>query len=63
MTAHTYAHVTREVERVIRQSSENDKDRVAYMVARAALLSMADRRRATETAFNLADELAGVLPP
>lgn len=64
--ATTYAAITREVERIIAESGENDRARAGYMVARAALLTLAAHRgqaKAAETAFILGDELAGILPP
>ena len=58
--AHAYARITREVQALIAATSDNDLDRAAYMVARAALLTVRSRhgdRAAAETAFKLADEL------
>jgi len=61
--ASSYAEITREVTRIIAKAKTNDRDQAAIMVARAALLQVADRRRAAEAGFNLGDELAGILPP
>ena len=60
--AKTYAAVTKAVDELIRRlPAENDPARVAYMVARAALLHVKGVRGAegaSETAYRLADEFA-----
>ena len=60
--AQTYAAVTIAVDKLIRTlPSEVDSARLAYLVARAALLHGKRARgplRAAETAYQLADELA-----
>lgn len=60
--AQTYAAVTAAVNALIaRAPAENDKSRVAYMVARAALLhvkGVEGARVAAEKAYQLADEFA-----
>ena len=56
--AAAYARITREVQALIAANSDNDLDRAAYMVARAALLTVRGRRDAASKAYALADELA-----
>lgn len=53
-----YAAITTAVQDIIARHSENDTDRAAGLVARAALLAMRDRRDASAKAYALADELA-----
>jgi len=53
-----YAAISTEVQNLIARHSENDTDRAAGLVARAALLAMRDRRDASAKAYALADELA-----
>lgn len=58
MNAAQYAAITTAVQDIIARHSENDTDRAAGLVARAALLAMRDRRDASAKAYALADELA-----
>jgi hypothetical protein len=56
-----YSRITAEVERVVTDYADNDRATAAYLVARAALLIVRAERgneRASETAFQIADELA-----
>lgn len=58
--AASYALISREVDALVAKASENDPDRAAYMVARAALLTVRGRRgekAAAEVAFRLGDEM------
>lgn len=56
--AGTYAHLTKEVQRLVAEADGNDRDRAAYMVARAALL-IVPPARAADMARKLARELTG----
>jgi len=62
MTAHVYANITREVLHIVdRYDNQAEPDVAAYMVMRAALLSIRGRRSAADTsalAYRLADEFA-----
>lgn len=65
MTAHTYADITKQVQDLVSENSENDPARAAYMVARAALLIVSiskGQARAAEMAHIIGDEFAGILP-
>lgn len=59
--AESYAAITREVAALIERHAENDSERAGYMVARAALLAIRERKgaiAAAAKAYALADELS-----
>lgn len=59
--AAAYAAITKAVAYLISAHADNDRERAAYMVARAALLNIRAQkgdRAAAEMAFKLGDELA-----
>lgn len=59
--AANYAAITNGVEALISKHAENDRARAAYLVCRAAILTVrAERgdRAAAEMAYRLADEVA-----
>ena len=64
--AQTYADVTAEVNNLIDRYSFRATDRrVVYMIARAALLALRAKegdKKASETAYKLADEIATLAP-
>lgn len=62
MTAQTYASITKAVDQLVADHAENDPTVVEYMISRAALLRVRERRgadKAAQLAYRLADEFAG----
>ncbi len=60
--AGAYAEITRGVHRLITDQDDIEPEVAAYMIARAALITIRARRgadKAAELAYRLADEFAG----
>lgn len=60
--ATVYSAITKAVDKLVIEHAENDPDRAAYLVARAALVGVRGRsgpKRAFDMAAGLGDELFG----